>query len=131
MSKFKVGDRVRSISPYGGVPDWHDEWPEAVVCKIDGETVYIERDDGVQGSAINGWWKLIEPATDTTSPTHYQSGGMECIDAIRAALTPEEFGGYCKGNMLKYAWRERNKGGDEDLRKAAVYAGFATEQADG
>lgn len=65
-----------------------------------------------------------------TKPAHYASGAIECIDAIRSALTPEEFRGYCKGNMLKYAWRERGKNGDEDLRKAAVYAGFATEASD-
>ena len=30
-------------------------------------------------------------------PLHYCQGGIECIDAIEAALTPEEFRGYCKG----------------------------------
>jgi hypothetical protein len=54
-------------------------------------------------------------------PPHYTAGGIECIDAIKAALTPEEFRGYCKGNAMKYTWRERMKGGDEDLRKAAWY----------
>src|SRR5210317_415527 len=42
-------------------------------------------------------------------PPHYNHAGIECIDAIRAALTPEEFRGYCKGNNLKYTWRERYK----------------------
>jgi len=41
--------------------------------------------------------------------------------AIRAALTPEEFRGFCKGNVLKYAWRERQKGQDESLAKARWY----------
>lgn len=54
-------------------------------------------------------------------PPHYTAGGIECIDAIEAALTPEEFRGYCKGNVMKYTFRERMKGGDEDLRKAAWY----------
>jgi len=54
-------------------------------------------------------------------PPHYTAGGIECIDAIEAALTPEEFRGYCKGNAIKYSWRERMKGGDTDLRKAAWY----------
>ncbi len=60
-------------------------------------------------------------------PAHYTQGGIECIDAIRAALTPEEFRGFCKGNVLKYAWRERHKGGDESLKKAAWYLKRATE----
>jgi hypothetical protein len=54
-------------------------------------------------------------------PPHYRQGDIECIDAIRAALTEEEFRGYCKGNALKYIWRERHKGGDESLLKADWY----------
>lgn len=55
-------------------------------------------------------------------PPHYNKGGIECIDAIRAALTPEEFKGYCKGNALKYIWRMPHKGKEEeDLGKAQWY----------
>lgn len=58
------------------------------------------------------------------SPAHYRQGDIECIDAIEAALTPEEFRGYCKGNALKYIWRERHKAGSspaESLAKAQWY----------
>ena len=54
-------------------------------------------------------------------PAHYRQGDIECIDAIQAALTEEEFRGYCKGNALKYIWRERHKGGNESLLKADWY----------
>jgi hypothetical protein len=54
-------------------------------------------------------------------PQHYASGDVECIDAIKAAMTPEEFKGYLKGNVFKYVWRERQKGGEESLRKARWY----------
>lgn len=54
-------------------------------------------------------------------PEHYTAGAIECIDAIRAALTPEEFRGYCKGNAIKYVWRERLKGGAESIAKAGWY----------
>lgn len=54
-------------------------------------------------------------------PAHYTAGKIECIDAIEAALTPEEFRGFCKGNALKYIWREKRKGGVEDLEKAKWY----------
>ena len=53
--------------------------------------------------------------------SHYTHGDVECIEAIRAALTPGEFIGFCKGNVMKYVWRERHKGGSEDLRKARDY----------
>lgn len=60
------------------------------------------------------------------NPAHYQSAtGLECIDAIRAALTPEEFRGYCKAAALKYIWREQLKGGDESLAKACWYLSAA------
>lgn len=61
---------------------------------------------------------------ETEQPAHYTSGSIECIDAIRAALTPEEFRGFCKGNVLKYVWRERLKGGATDLQKAEKYLQF-------
>ena len=54
-------------------------------------------------------------------PAHYRAGDIECIDAIRAALTPEEFRGYLKGNVIKYTWRERLKGGIESMQKARWY----------
>ena len=54
-------------------------------------------------------------------PSHYTDGSIECIEAIEAALTNEEFRGYCKGNCIKYIWRERHKGGTESLKKAQWY----------
>ena len=65
-----------------------------------------------------------EKADVVNNPSHYTQGGIECIDAIRAALTDEEFRGYCKGNILKYVWRERHKGGTQDIQKAKTYANF-------
>lgn len=54
-------------------------------------------------------------------PTHYTDGGIECIEAIEASLTPDEYRGYLKGNIQKYVWRERLKGGTESLKKAQWY----------
>lgn len=58
---------------------------------------------------------------EVNHPEHYTSGNIECIDAIKAALTPEEFRGFCKGNVMKYNWRERQKGGVSSIKKAAWY----------
>ena len=58
---------------------------------------------------------------NTDHPHHYTVGDIECIDAIESALTPEEFDGFCKGNIIKYVWRENHKGGREDLEKAVWY----------
>lgn len=62
-------------------------------------------------------------------PAHYTQGGIECIEAIKASMTPAEFQGYCKGNTLKYIWRWREKGGVEDLEKAMVYLKWMIESA--
>jgi hypothetical protein len=63
------------------------------------------------------------------NPAHYTAGQIECIDAIQAALTPEEFRGFCKGNVLKYVWREMRKGGNESLAKAQWYLAKSQEVA--
>ena len=55
------------------------------------------------------------------TPPHYTSSSIECIDAIAAQLTPEEFRGFLKGNIAKYLWRERHKGGKQDQQKALWY----------
>lgn len=61
---------------------------------------------------------------NVNNPPHYKQGKVECIEAIQSALTEEEFRGYCKGNAMKYIWRERHKGGKESLEKAAWYLDY-------
>ena len=60
------------------------------------------------------------------APAHYV-GKIECIDYLRDKLTPAEFTGFCMGNVLKYCSRWRKKDGLQDLKKAAVYLGWAIE----
>ena len=54
------------------------------------------------------------------SPPHYNEAGIECIDAIAAALG-EGYEYYLQGNIMKYLWRYRYKNGSEDLKKASWY----------
>jgi hypothetical protein len=61
-------------------------------------------------------------------PKHYNQGGIECIDAIRAMLSSEEFIGYLRGNSLKYRWRFRYKNGVQDLDKAEWYENRLKEE---
>jgi len=60
----------------------------------------------------------------STSPDHYRTGAVECIDAIRSMLSEEELRGYYRGNIAKYLWRYRAKNRIEDLMKAEVYLGW-------
>ena len=56
------------------------------------------------------------------SPEHYNNGSIECIEAIEAMLSRDEYIGYLRGNALKYMWRFRYKQKPfEDLRKARWY----------
>lgn len=59
---------------------------------------------------------------DNVNPDHYKQGSIECIEAIKASMTHEEFIGYLKGNSMKYLWRYRNKNGIEDLNKMNWYS---------
>ena len=60
-------------------------------------------------------------------PPHYQSdNGVECIDAIRAALGRDGFISYCRGNAMKYIWRDKLDN-VEDWNKAVWYLNKAIE----
>jgi hypothetical protein len=53
---------------------------------------------------------------------HYKQGQIEAIDALRSALGPEGFRGFCAGNVIKYVWRHDKKGTPVmDLLKAQEY----------
>lgn len=94
---------------------------------MDDVTIFEPREGRVLGYDKNG----PENGADAVShPSHYTQGGVECIDAIRAALGPEGFQAYCDGNVIKYLWRWKHKGGLEDLRKAQVYLGWLIESVE-
>lgn len=65
-------------------------------------------------------WDAVRPDM-VNSPAHYMQGGIETIDFIQAKLSPEEYRGYLRGNLLKYASRMGSKG-EDDAGKAAWYA---------
>jgi hypothetical protein len=69
-----------------------------------------------------------------TSPAHYKvCEGLDVVDMIRAVLTPEQFSGYCLGNVIKYRMRAGKKTMSpmEDLGKAHVYETWLAEMEGG
>jgi hypothetical protein len=79
------------------------------------ETQHIE----AQTQHIN---HIIDVNNMVEHPPHYTAGGIECIDAIMAAvegLTPQE--AVCVANVIKYTWRFKRKNGKQDLEKAKWY----------
>jgi len=77
--------------------------------------------DGVNADRfVDGVMEARGRTNDPVNPSHYKQGGIECIEAIKAALG-EGFPDYLRGNVMKYLWRYKEKGGVEDLRKSAWY----------
>ena len=74
--------------------------------------------------------KMLESSKpdNVNHPKHYLKGGLECIQVIKAQLTPEQYEGYLYGNVIKYMWRWKEKNGLEDLRKAAHYLMWLQEE---
>lgn len=55
-------------------------------------------------------------------PVHYTQGGIECIEAIKAATVGKKgIEAVCTANAIKYLWRFEAKNGIEDVRKARWY----------
>jgi hypothetical protein len=72
----------------------------------------------------------VDPFDSVEKPAHYASGEIECIDAMRAQMSQQEFEGHMKGNVIKYMWRWRDKGGVESLKKARWYLNKLIESAE-
>ena len=53
--------------------------------------------------------------------THYKDMPMEPWAVMEAVLTPEEFRGFLKGNVIKYAMRAGRKPDSDDGNKALHY----------
>ena len=55
-------------------------------------------------------------------PPHYTQGGIECIDAIKAAVEGRSpYEAWLTGQIIKYIWRYPFKNHLEDLEKAKFY----------
>ncbi len=80
-----------------------------------------------KGRGIDAWMKAAHEEPDikpdmVLRPAHYNSGNIECIEAIEESMSSHAFKGYLKGNCMKYLWRYDYKGKQvEDLQKAGWY----------
>lgn len=85
-----------------------------------GTAVHNARMDLVSAySEARHWAHAIDQQPqEPTCPKHYSGENGECIDAIRTCGWDD---GFIKGNILKYLFRHRSKGGVEDLIKARNY----------
>lgn len=108
-----------------------DEYTDTYAC------VFDEMSDNMLNKCYN-WYKELDPAACENAegeccdvkpdadmvnhPSHYTQGGIECIDALKAA-TVSKMGieAVCTANAIKYLWRYEEKNGIEDVKKARWY----------
>jgi len=117
---------------------------DAVIINDLGKQWIIKLEGACPNLQPNGSWTIIKDSIDDAtekewaevgkklrdessdkevdSPAHYNTGAVECIEAINATLSTEEFRGYCRGNAFKYLWRCMYKGKTkQDLEKCRWY----------
>ena len=91
----------------GGVMCDFDEWSDDKLA-IAYDHVYKNMDENVHDMVNH--------------PQHYTQGGIECIDALKAATVGKRgIEAVCVANVIKYLWRYEEKNGIEDIRKAKWY----------
>lgn len=102
-------------------------WPSET-----GSTCSLLRPDEVNGShnvEVIAQRELVTSVNDdrlthdmVNHPSHYTQGGIECIDAIKAATVGKTgIEAVCVANVVKYLWRYEEKNGLEDVKKARWY----------
>ena len=87
-------------------------------------------ENNLLANALNSYAAEAEKEAEdmVTAPRHYNTGNIECIDAIEESMSSIAFKGYLKGNCMKYLWRYDYKGKQvEDLKKAGWYLQKLTE----
>ena len=99
--------------------------------------VFDDMDDEMLNKCYN-WYKELDPAACENAedkccdkepdmdmvnhPSHYTQGGIECIDALKAAtISKTGIEAVCTANAIKYLWRYEEKNGIEDVKKARWY----------
>lgn len=108
-----------------------DEYTDTYAC------VFDEMSDTMLNKCYN-WYKELDLAACENAkgdccnkesnvdmvnhPSHYTQGGIECIDALKAATVSKTgIEAVCTANAIKYLWRYEEKNGIEDVKKARWY----------
>ena len=83
---------------------------------------YKELDKATCENAENSCCNKESNVDMVNHPSHYTQGGIECIDALKAATVSKTgIEAVCTANAIKYLWRYEEKNGIEDVKKARWY----------
>lgn len=96
-------------------------------CPYNGVWMHCDVVNGACNTAVNC---NQAPAVDVAHQAHYEAMKIEPIEFAMASLTPEEFKGFLKANIIKYIGRAGRKGQEQqDYAKARQYAAWLEEFA--
>ena len=96
------------------------------------EFISLNHDDEIAYTSSQYVEAIDKEVPDAVNhPRHYTGAGIECIEAIKASMTPDALSGYLKGNVQKYLWRyEKKVNPVEDLKKARWYLDYLINELD-
>ncbi len=126
MGKFKVNDRVVLLTPK--CCDELSAGTLGTVDSIDGIIITVLWDNFTGGymHMDKRKWVVsadeIALADENIISSHYQTR-IQPIETMQANMSPEEFQGFCKGNIIKYACRCGKK--DAPLKEAEKILQYA------
>lgn len=105
---------------------WTSLFPLTIKRDPSGDDIFTI--EGLDETLTDITFEALEFETDDRNdivnhPAHYCAGGIECIDAIAAALSCQKdpMAAWLTGQIMKYIWRWPLKNGLEDLKKARFY----------
>ena len=127
MSEFKIGTRVECKAFGKGTVIGYEDTDSSCYIKVrfdNGKNANCSKNGDMEFRTNRPSYAIRaiteECKTDKINPNYYK-GNIECIEAIKASMTCEEYRGFLKGQVMKYTWRYREKGGVVDLQKAGWY----------
>lgn len=112
------------IKPYKYNEKWQQSGIRIAKVHADVDVLFpnVEWSDEEPTEIVNMTINHIQTGDPVNHPSHYNQGGIETLDLIRLYLTPEEYKGYLKGNIIKYRERSQFKGNaEQDYAKAKFY----------
>jgi hypothetical protein len=114
----------------GGLPSWITlNGGYSLVCGNPNCFASVRVQDTTEEQAIIKWNTRAESKAEPSAaepdnvnhPSHYETNGIECIDAMKATQGVSAVQDFCICNAFKYIWRHKHKNGAEDIKKAVWY----------
>lgn len=124
MTTLEMKEAVRYYCDQHQCADENDACALSLICQRYGTMCFADEKgvrDAYEVLETLGKEDTHMKSNQVDHPSHYNQGGIECIDAMESAFGKEAVKDFCLCNAFKYLWRSRNKNGLEDIQKAKWY----------